>query len=165
MLTRERPASDFATPNVSGKTPEQLVEELLSIYPDGGADPTRGQLEAMTLYEGFYTTPVHYINIYKFNSASENDDQPHGEQAHSAYNRNALKIVRTHGARPYFRASVQHNLLGAIAWDIVIFVRWPSFAVFTDLRLDAEYIEAQKYRVQSGEGYGNFVTIAREDEH
>lgn len=163
MMTRERPASDFATPRVSGKTPERIVEELLSHYPDGGADPSRAQLETMTHYNGFFTTPVHYINLYTFNTAPQDDTQLHGEQAHEAYNRNALSIVRSHGARPYFRAQVQHNLLGTIAWDLMVFVRWPSFAVFTDLRLDPDYIEAQKYRVQSGQVYGNFVTIARTD--
>jgi hypothetical protein len=45
----------------------------------------------------------------------------------------------------------------------VIFVRWPSLAVFTDLRLDPSYLEAQKHRVESAETYGNFVTIKRED--
>ena len=39
MFGEPRPASDFPTPHVDGKTPEQLVDELLTIYPDGGADP------------------------------------------------------------------------------------------------------------------------------
>lgn len=170
MMTRERSASDFALPHVSGKTPEQIVDELLTHYPAGGADPSRAQLERMAHYEGFFTTPVYYINLYQFNTTSINStlpiskgDQLHGEQAHQAYNRNAMSIVRSHGARPYFRGAVLHNLLGPVAWDLVVFVRWPSFAVFTDLRLDPDYIEAQKYRVQSGQVYGNFVTIARAD--
>lgn len=53
--------------------------------------------------------------------------------------------------------------MSAIPWSRVLFVRWPSLAVFTNMRLDPGYIAAQKHRVESAETYGNFVTIKRDD--
>jgi hypothetical protein len=50
-----------------------------------------------------------------------------------------------------------------VAWDRFILVSWPSLAVFTDLRLDPVYVEAQKSRVMSADEYGNLITIARAD--
>ena len=44
------------------------------------------------------------------------------------------------------------------------YVSWPSFAVFTDLRLEPGYIEAQKSRVMSADQYGNLITIAGIDQ-
>ena len=83
----------------------------------------------------------------------------------TALHRNAaaLPVVLAHGARPKVLANVRHHLAGPIAWERFIFVAWPSFAVFTDLRLDPTYIEAQRDRVVSAEEYGNLVTIARSD--
>lgn len=57
----------------------------------------------------------------------------------------------------------EHRLVSAIPWSRVIFVRWPSLAVFTDMRLDPGYIEAQQHRVESAETYGNFITVKRGD--
>jgi hypothetical protein len=60
-------------------------------------------------------------------------------------------------------ANVTHHLVGPTEWSRFIFVSWPSFAVFTDLRLDPTYVEAQRDRVVSAEEYGNLVNIARAD--
>ncbi len=161
LLGEPRMASAFATPRVDGKTPEQIVEDLLSVYPDGGADPSREQLEVMTRFPGFRDTPVHYINLYAFGDGD--DPAVKGEAAHDAYNAAALQVVTGHGGYPLLRAEVAHCLVSATPWSRVIFVRWPSLAVFTDLRLDPGYIEAQRHRVESAETYGNFVTVKRGD--
>jgi hypothetical protein len=58
-----RPTSDIPTPHIDGKTPDELVDELLTIYPDGGADPSRAQLETMMHFPGFRDQPVHYIKV------------------------------------------------------------------------------------------------------
>ena len=52
--------------------------------------------------------------------------------------------------------------MSAITWSRVIFVCWQSLAVFTDMRLDPDYMEAQKHRTESAETDGNVVTIKRE---
>lgn len=160
MLGEPRPASDFTTPHVAGKSSEQIIDELLSVYPDGGADPSRAQLEVMMNFPGFRDQPVHYINLYAFGGGS--DPAVKGEEAHDAYNQAAMASVQAHGGYPLLRAPVEHRIMSAIPWSRVIFVRWPSLAVFTDMRLDPVYIEAQKHRVESAETYGNFVTIKRE---
>ena len=59
-------------------------------------------------------------------------------------------------------APVEQRVMSAIAWSRVIFVRWPSQAAFTDMRLDPDYFKAQKHRIESAEMDGNFVTIKRE---
>jgi uncharacterized protein (DUF1330 family) len=159
MFGEPRPASAFATPHVDGKTPQQLVDELLTLYPDGGADPSRAQLEVMMNFPGFRDEPVHYINLYAFGDGADPDVK--GAAAHDAYNQAAMASATAHGGYPLLRAPVEHRLVSAIPWSRVIFVRWPSLAVFTDLRLDPEYIAAQKHRVESAQTYGNFVTIKR----
>jgi uncharacterized protein (DUF1330 family) len=115
----------------------------------------------MMHFPGFREQPVHYINLYAFGDGS--DPAVKGAAEHDAYNKAAMASVRAHGGRPLLRAEVEHRLVSDIPWSRVLFVRWPSPAVFTDMRLDPEYIEAQKHRVESAETYGNFVTIARED--
>lgn len=152
-------ASDFPSDRVQGKTPQQIVDELLTVYPSGGADPTAETLEAIAEYEGFEDQRVHFINLYVFNDAPGGGEASLGE-----YNTAALPIVLAHGARPKVLANVTHNLVGSTPWDRFIFVSWPSLAVFTDLRLDPGYIDAQKDRVQSADVYGNLITIARADQ-
>ena len=161
MFGEPRPAADFPTPHIDGKSAEQIVEELLAVYPDGGADPSRAQLEVMMHFPGFRDQPVHYINLYAFGDGS--DPAVKGEAAHDAYNKAAMSSVQAHGGYPLLRASVEHRIMSAIPWSRVLFVRWPSLAVFTNMRLDPGYLEAQKHRVESAETYGNFVTIKRED--
>jgi hypothetical protein len=56
---------------------------------------------------------------------------------------------------------VEHRLVSTIAWSRVIFVYWPTLAVFTDMRLDPSSIEARMHRVESSLTYGNVVTIER----
>jgi uncharacterized protein (DUF1330 family) len=160
MLGEPRAAAEFSTPNIDGKTPDQIVAELLAIYPDGGADPSRAQLEVMTRFPGFRDQPVHYINLYAFGDGS--DPEVKGAAAHDAYNQAALASVRAHGGLPLLRAEIEHRIASSVPWSRVIFVRWPSLAVFTDMRLDPSYVEAQKHRVESAETYGNFITIKRE---
>ncbi|HEY3364276.1 MAG TPA: haloalkane dehalogenase [Symbiobacteriaceae bacterium] len=162
LLFKQKRADQVKTPRVDGKSPRELVEELLRIYPAGGADPTRKQLEALTNMPGFRNAPLYFINLYQFGGdpAARNLS---GDEGHKAYNRQARRQVSAHGAFPYFRCEIEHHLLGPVPWDLCVFVRWPSCAVFTDLRLNPEYIEAQKHRVTSAQRYGNFVTIARED--
>jgi uncharacterized protein (DUF1330 family) len=160
MLGEPRSAAEFSTPRIDGKTPEQIIAELLAVYPDGGADPSREQLEVMVNFPGFRGQPVHYINLYAFGDGS--DPAVKGEEAHDAYNMAALASVRAHGGYPLLRAEVEHRVTSALPWSRVLFVRWPSLAVFTNMRLDPDYIEAQRHRVESAETYGNFVTIKRE---
>lgn len=159
MLGAPRSAADFPTPRIDGKTPDEIVAALLAVYPDGGADPSRAQLETMVSFPGFRDQPVHYINLYAFGDG--NDPAAKGPSAHDAYNEAALPTVRAHGGYPLLRAPVEHRIASAIPWSRVIFVRWPSLAVFTDMRLEPEYVAAQRNRVTSAETYGNFVTIAR----
>lgn len=161
MFGEPRAASDFSTPHSNGKSPEQIIDALLAVYPDGGADPSRQQLEVMMHYPGFRETPVHYVNLYAFGGGD--DPAVKGAAAHDAYNAAALQSVLPHGGYPLLRAEVEHRLMSAIPWSRVIFVRWPSLAVFTDMRLDPGYIEAQKHRVESAETYGNFITVKRGD--
>jgi uncharacterized protein (DUF1330 family) len=156
QLGPNSPASDFPSDRVKGKTAEQIVDDLLAIYPSGGADPTKQTLEAMVTLEGFADQAVSYINLYRFNDAPGG-----GAAALGEYNAKALPVVLAHGARPRVLANVTHHLVGPVAWDRFIFVSWPSLAVFTDLRLDPAYVEAQKDRVMSAEEYGNLITIAR----
>ncbi len=153
-------ASEIPTPNVDGKSPEQLVEELLAFYPDGGGDPTRGQLETETTYQGFRTEPIYFFNLYDFGAGAEAVEN--GTAHHQAYFQGAVPYTRARGARPFIRAQVQHNLLGEIDWDVFILVGWPSLSMVIDLRLDPGYQEVQKHRVQIGEHSGNFVAIDRE---
>jgi uncharacterized protein (DUF1330 family) len=161
MFGEPRPASDFPTPNIDGKSPDQIVGELLAVYPDGGADPSRSQLEVMMHFPGFREQPVHYINLYAFGDGS--DPAVKGEAAHDAYNKAAMASVQEHGGYPLMRVTVEHQIVSVIPWSRVLFVRWPSLAVFTNMRLDPAYIEAQKHRVESAETYGNFVTIKRDN--
>jgi uncharacterized protein (DUF1330 family) len=155
QLPPNEPASDFPSDRVKGKSVDQIVSELLAVYPSGGADPTEATLRAMIAFEGFADQGVHYINLYRFKDG--------GEASLGEYNAAALPAVLAHGGRPKVLANVTHHLVGPTAWDRFIFVSWPSFAVFTDLRLDPTYIEAQKDRVVSAEQYGNLITIARGD--
>ena len=159
LFGEPRPTSAFTTPHIEGKSPEEIVDALLRVYPDGGADPSRAQLEVMVHFPGFREQPVHYINLYAFGDG--HDPAVKGAAAHDAYNAAAMQPVIAHGGYPLLRATVEHRLMSAIAWSRIVFVRWPSLAVFTDVRLDPAYIEAQKHRVESAEVYGNFVTIAR----
>lgn len=160
MLGEPKMPSEFPTPRVDGKSPEALVDEVLSVYPDGGADPSREQLEVMMHFAGFRDQPMHYINLYAF---GEGDDPAvKGAAAHDAYNAAAMQPVMAHGGYPLLRAAVEHRVASDIPWSRVVFVRWPSLAVFTDMRLEPSYLEAQKNRVESAETYGNFVTVKRE---
>lgn len=157
LFGKERPASDFKTPSLDGKSPQAIVQALLAAYPDGGADPSRAQLEQMVHLPGFAERPVFFINLYAFDQ-----QQPEqGAERHIAYNRAAARIARAHGAHPYLRAPVEQVLIGSIPWSLMIFVRWPSLRVFTDLRLDPTYIAAQRFRVIAAQTYGNFVTFDR----
>jgi uncharacterized protein (DUF1330 family) len=149
-------AADFPSDRVQGKTTDEIVGELLEIYPSGGADPTETTLRAMMDHEGFTDQLVFYINLYRFKPDG-------GEVALSEYNAAALPVVLAHGGRPKVLANVTHHLVGPTEWSRFIFVSWPSFAVFTDLRLDPTYVEAQRDRVVSAEEYGNLVNIARAD--
>ncbi len=161
MLGEPRSAAEFPTPRIDGKTPAQIVADLLALYPDGGADPSREQLEVMVNFPGFRDQPVHYVNLYAFGDGD--DPAVKGSAAHDAYNMAALATVRAHGGYPLLRAEVAHWTVGAIPWNRVLFVRWPSLAVFTDMRLEPEYIAAQQHRVESAETYGNFITIKRDN--
>lgn len=142
---------------VRGKTSAQVVDELLSIYPDGGADPTREVLEAMFARPDVQTQAVSYLNLYAFSA----DDT--GAAGITEYNTGALPYVLAHGARPKAVFNVAQQLLGSTEWNRAIYVRWPSIEVFTDLRLTPGYIEAQKARVSSSDAYGNLVGIDRAD--
>ena len=155
-LGPNKPASDFPSDRVKGKSPSQIVDDLLAVYPSGGADPTKQTLEAMTTFDGFADQTVSYINLYRFNDAPGG-----GADALGEYNAKALPVALAHGGRPRVLANVTHHLVGPVAWSRFIFVSWPSMAVFTDLRLDPTYIDAQKDRVMSAEQYGNLITIPR----
>jgi uncharacterized protein (DUF1330 family) len=154
-LPPNTPASAFPSTRVQGKTPGQIVDALLAIYPDGGADPTRATLEFLTRYRGFTDQPLTYINLYEFGPETG------GAASLNEYNAGALPIVLAHGARPKSLVNITHDLVGPTAWSRFIVVSWPSFAVFTDLRLDPAYVEAQTSRVVSAKTYGNLVTISR----
>jgi uncharacterized protein (DUF1330 family) len=156
QLPPNEPASAFPSDRVRGKSPDELVDELLEIYPSSGADPTADTLRAMVRYEGFDGQRVHFINLYRFRGDG-------GGEALGEYNAAAMPLALAHGGRPKVLANVTYHLAGPVAWDRVIFVSWPSLAVFTDLRLDPAYIEAQHDRVVSGEAYGNLITVARAD--
>lgn len=157
QLPANQPASAFPSGRVTGKSPQQIVDDVLAVYPAGGADPTRETLEAMVAFRGFADQRLHFINLYRFNAASG------GEAALNEYGAKGGAVALAHGARPKVAANVAHHLVGPVAWNRFIFVSWPSFAVFTDLRLDPIYIEEQKKRVASAAQYGNLITIARAD--
>jgi uncharacterized protein (DUF1330 family) len=152
-------AADFPSQRVAGKTTDEIVAELLTVYPDGGADPTEETLRAMVEWDSFERQRVHFINLYRFN-----DDPGGGQTALSEYNAAAFPVVVAHGGRPKVLVNVTHHLAGPVRWDRFIFVSWPSLAVFTDLRLDPAYIEAQRDRVVSADVYGNLITVARADQ-
>lgn len=151
------PAEEYPHDLVRGKSAGQVVDELLAIYPDGGADPTREVLEAMLARDDVSTQAVSYVNLYAFS-----DDDP-GAAGITEYNTEALPFVLAHGARPKVVFNVAQQLLGDTTWNRVIYVRWPSLEVFTDLRLTPGYVEAQKVRVSSSDAYGNLITIDRGD--
>jgi len=157
QLPTPDPAEAYPHDLVRGKPAAQVVDELLAMYPDGGADPTRATLEAMLARPDVQTQAVSYLNLYAFSA----DDS--GAAGISEYNTAALPFVLAHGARPKAVFNVAQQLLGASEWNRVIYVRWPSLEVFTDLRLTPGYIEAQKARVSSSDAYGNLVTIDRAD--
>ncbi len=159
QLPPQGPASDYPSDHVTGRTADAIVADLLAIYPSGGADPTEATLRAMIGYDGFARQRVHFINLYRFNEAPEG-----GRGALGEYNAAAFPTVLAHGGRPKALVDVTHHLAGPVQWDRFIFVAWPSLAVFTDVRLDPKYVEAQKDRVASGAEYGNLITIARADE-
>jgi uncharacterized protein (DUF1330 family) len=144
---------------VIGKSQEQIVADLLAVYPSGGADPTESTLESIVDYDGFADQRVYFINLYAFNDTPDG-----GAAALGEYNAEALPVVLAHGGRPKVLADVSHHLVGPTAWDRFIFVSWPSLAVFMDLRLDPVYLEAQKSRVVSANQYGNLVTVSRADD-
>lgn len=156
LIGPERAASHFETPAIDAMSPSQLVDALLAAYPDGGADPSRQQLEWMTTMPGFAERPIHYLNLYAFGESGSGEE-------HDAYNKSAISSVRKNGAHPKYRSDVLHLLVSEVEWSRVVFVRWPSMRVFQDLRLNPDYLEAQKHRVASAETYGNFVTHLRGD--
>jgi uncharacterized protein (DUF1330 family) len=158
QLPPNEPASAFPSARVVGKSPREIVDALLAVYPSGGADPTERALESMVAFPGFNKQRVHYINLYRFNEAPGG-----GSAALGGYNAAAMPVALAHGGRPKLLVDVQHHLVAPVRWNRFIFVSWPSLAVFTDLRLDPAYIEAQKDRVISAEQYGNLITIARAD--
>ena len=145
QLPPNEPASAFPSDLVTGKRPEQIVEDLLAVYPSGGADPTEKTLNAIVRWKGFADPRVHFINLYQYGDAAGA----------------ALPAVLAHGARPQVLMDVAHHLVGPVEWNRVIFVSWPSFAVFFDLRLDPVYIHAQQSRLVAAERYGNLITVAR----
>ncbi len=151
------PPEDLPHDLVRGKSPAQVVDELLSVYPDGGADPTREVLEAMFARLDVQTQAVSYLNLYAFSA----DDT--GAAGITEYNSDALPYVLAHGARPKAVFNVAQQLLGSTTWNRVIYVRWPSIEVFTDLRLTPGYVEAQKSRVSSSDAYGNLIGVDRSD--
>lgn len=154
LLPPNEPASAFPSGRVAGKSVSEIVDALLAVYPAGGADPTRQRLEAITSHPGFTHQRVHYLNLYAFKGGD-------GERELNEYNAAAQPAVLAHGARPKVLANVTHHLAGPTAWGRFILVSWPSLAVFTDLRLDPVYIEAQKHRIVSASRYGNLMMIAR----
>ncbi|MFM9105343.1 MAG: hypothetical protein ACKOWF_01430 [Chloroflexota bacterium] len=158
LLGKPKPPTAFRTPRIDGKRTEQIVDDLLAIYPDGGADPSRAQLERMMTDPRFRTEPVFYLNLYDFGDGT----QAGGEAEHRAYNTSAFSSVRANGAMPIFRTPVVHALVSPVNWDLAVFVRWPSMAVFTDLRLNPEYVKAQEHRAASAVFYGNFMTFPAE---
>jgi uncharacterized protein (DUF1330 family) len=153
-LPPNEPASAFPSSRVSGKRPGQIVEDLLAVYPSGKTDPTEETLNAIVRWKGFADQRVHFINLYQYGDAP-------GAEALGEYNAAALPAVLAHGARPQVLMDVAHHLVGPVEWNRVIFVSWPSFAVFFDLRLDPVYIEAQQSRIVAAERYGNLITVAR----
>lgn len=159
ILDLEIPTDVEALPHdlVRGRDTSDVVDELLSIYQDGGPDPTRASLEAMLARDDVRTQAVTYINMYQFGPDTG------GAESITEYNTNALPFVLAHGARPKVIFDVAQQLLGSVRWDRVIIVRWPSIEVFTDLRLTPGYIEAQTSRVESSQVYGNLITINRAD--
>lgn len=61
------PASNFPSGRVAGKSPQEIVDALLAIYPSGGADPPKQTLESLARFDGFADQRVHFINLYRFN--------------------------------------------------------------------------------------------------
>jgi uncharacterized protein (DUF1330 family) len=142
---------------VRGRPTSDVIDELLTIYPDGGPDPTREVLEAMFGRPDVQTQAVTYVNLYRFDATDT------GAGAITEYNEQALPFVLEHGARPRLVFDVAHQLLGSSTWNRAILVRWPSLEVFTNLRLTPGYVDAQVSRVTSSSAYGNLVTIDRAD--
>lgn len=142
---------------VRGRPTDEVVDELLTIYPDGGSDPTREVLQAMLDRPDVRTQAVTYVNLYRF------DPSDAGASAITEYNADALPYVLAHGARPRLIFDVAHQLLGSSTWSRAILVRWPSLEVFTDLRLTPGYVEAQETRATSSSAYGNLITVDRAD--
>lgn len=110
----------------------------------------------MLNFEGYADQPVKYLNLYDWGSYGEA-----GAEAHDAYNQAAQEDVFAHGTNVMARVDIEQNLVGPYHWDRLIIPRWPSFEVFTDLRLTPSYIESQAFRVESADIYGNYMTIAR----
>lgn len=156
-LPEPGPAEAYPHDLVRGKPSAQVVDELLEVYPDGGPDPTRAVLQAMLDRDDVRTQAISYVNLYAFSG----DDT--GAAGITEYNAGALPYVLAHGARPKAVFNVAQQLLGSAEWNRVIYVRWPSLEVFTDLRLTPGYIDAQAARVSSSDAYGNLVTIDRTD--
>ena len=157
QLPSPGPADDLPHDLVRGREVSSLVDELLSIYSDGGPDPTRASLEEMLSRPDMQTQAVSYVNLYAFSAGDT------GAAGITEYNTGALPFVLAHGARPKAVFNVAQQLLGSTEWNRVIYVRWPSIEVFTDLRLTPGYIEAQKARVSSSDAYGNLITVDRAD--
>lgn len=159
FLELETPTDVESLPHdlVRGRETADVVDELLSIYPAGGADPTREVLEAMLERDDVRTQAVTYVNLYRFGP------EDGGAASINEYNSDAMPYLFPHGARPKLVFNVAQQLLGSAEWNRVILVRWPSLEVFTDLRLTPGYIEAQESRVDSSQAYGNLVSIDRAD--
>lgn len=157
-LPPQEPAASYPMSQVEGRTPTEIVDELLQVYPDGGADPSRATLERIVTLEGFRDQRVGFLNLYQFN-----DDPGGGAASLNEYNAQALPYVLAHGARPKAIVDISVHLVGPIAWNRIIYVQWPSLAVFTDLRLDPGYLAAQTHRVASATRYGNLIGVPRPD--
>ena len=128
------------------------------MYPDGGTDPAHENLRQMVAWPGFNEQRVHFIDLYAYGAGFES-----GAAELAEYNAGAVMHVLHHGGRPQVAIDVAHHLVGPVQWNRVVFVCWPSLAVFFDLRLEPEYLEAQTSRVNSAEVYGNLITVARAD--
>lgn len=155
-MPKDIDAATIKTPLVEGKTTDELIQQLLGIYPADGADPTEPQLRELMGRPDYATAPVYYINLYDWGSHGSE-----GAAAHDAYNNAAQNLVFAHGVRVYARVDIEQVLVGPYGWDRLILPRWPSVKVFTNLRLEPDYFEAQRNRVRSADVYGNYIATVR----
>lgn len=106
--------------------------------------------------------PVCMVNLVKFREKSLAGDES-GRDAYNRYGAVVRHMLKALGAVVVYMGSVDHLALhegGDVDWDVVQLVYFPGRDAFIDMVTNAEYLEANKHRMNGTEKHVIFATSA-----